>query len=56
MNRRTHLKYLMAAGTVTASTSFVRSYSAEVEPFIDPEGYHAYIDAAEAELRSGRLH
>jgi hypothetical protein len=21
-----------------------------VEPFIDPEGYHAYIDAAEAEL------
>jgi hypothetical protein len=27
-----------------------------VEPFIDPEGYHAYIDAAEVELRSGRLH
>jgi metallo-beta-lactamase class B len=27
-----------------------------VEPFIDPEGYQAYIDAAEAELRSGRLH
>ena len=27
-----------------------------VEPFIDPEGYHAYIDSAEAELRSGRLH
>ena len=27
-----------------------------VEPFIDPQGYHAYIDAAEAELRSGRLH
>jgi hypothetical protein len=27
-----------------------------VEPFIDPEGYRAYIDAAEAELRSGRLH
>jgi len=27
-----------------------------VEPFIDPEGYHAFIDAAEAELRSGRLH
>ena len=27
-----------------------------VEPFIDPAGYHAYIDAAEAELRSGRLH
>ena len=27
-----------------------------VEPFIDPEGYHAYINAAEADLRSGRRH
>jgi metallo-beta-lactamase class B len=27
-----------------------------VEPFIDREGYDAYIDAAEAELHSGRLH
>jgi metallo-beta-lactamase class B len=27
-----------------------------VEPFIDPEGYRAYINSAEAELRSGRLH
>jgi metallo-beta-lactamase class B len=27
-----------------------------VEPFIDPEGYHAYIDAAEADLRAGRMH
>jgi metallo-beta-lactamase class B len=27
-----------------------------VEPFVDPLGYHAYIDAAEAELRSGHLH
>jgi len=37
---------------------FVASASAKdpVEPFIDPAGYHAYIDAAEAELRSGRLH
>jgi metallo-beta-lactamase class B len=37
---------------------FVASTAANgaVEPFIDPEGYHAYIDAAEAELRSGRLH
>ena len=26
------------------------------ESFIDPAGYHAYINAAEAELRSGRLH
>jgi len=30
--------------------------TAPVEPFIDPAGYDAYIDAAEAELRSGRLH
>ena len=37
---------------------FVASAAAKdaVEPFIDPEGYRAYIDAAEAELRSGRLH
>jgi metallo-beta-lactamase class B len=37
---------------------FVASTSAKdpVEPFIDPQGYKAYIDAAEAELRSGRLH
>jgi metallo-beta-lactamase class B len=37
---------------------FVASTTAKnpVEPFIDPEGYHAYIDSAEAELRSGRLH
>jgi hypothetical protein len=27
-----------------------------VDPFIDPEGYRAFIDAAEAELRQGRLH
>jgi len=37
---------------------FVASTTAKnsVEPFIDPEGYRAYIDSAEAELRSGRLH
>jgi metallo-beta-lactamase class B len=37
---------------------FIASAAAKdtVEPFIDPEGYRAYIDAAEAELRSGRLH
>src|SRR5262245_34746198 len=37
---------------------FVASATAKdpVEPFIDPEGYHAYIDAAEADLRSGRMH
>jgi metallo-beta-lactamase class B len=27
-----------------------------VDPFIDPDGYRAFIDAAEAELRSGRVH
>jgi len=27
-----------------------------VDPFIDPDGYRAYIDAAEAELRQGRVH
>jgi len=25
-------------------------------PFIDPDGYRAFIDAAEAELRQGRVH
>ncbi len=37
---------------------FVASASAKnpVDPFIDPEGYRAFIDAAEAELREGRLH
>ena len=27
-----------------------------VEPFIDPEGYRAFVDAAETEFRSGRAH
>ena len=37
---------------------FVASKTAKsaVEPFIDPKGYHAYIDSAEAKLRSGRVH
>jgi hypothetical protein len=37
---------------------FVASATAKnpVDPFIDPEGYRAYIDAAEAEFRSGRMH
>jgi metallo-beta-lactamase class B len=26
------------------------------DPFIDPDGYRAYIDTAERDLRSGRLH
>jgi hypothetical protein len=37
---------------------FVASTTAKnpVDAFIDPEGYRAYIDAAEAEFRSGRVH
>ena len=37
---------------------FVASSTAKnaVDPFIDPEGYRAFIDAAEAELRQGRVH
>ena len=37
---------------------FVASKTAKdpVDPFIDPSGYRAYIDAAEAELREGRVH
>jgi metallo-beta-lactamase class B len=37
---------------------FVASATAKnpVDAFIDPAGYRAYIDAAEAELRSGRMH
>jgi metallo-beta-lactamase class B len=37
---------------------FVASASAKnpVDPFVDPDGYRAFIDAAEAELRQGRVH
>ena len=37
---------------------FVASATAKnpVDPFIDPEGYRAYIDRAEAEFRSGVVH
>jgi len=37
---------------------FVASATAKnpVDPFIDPEGYRAFIDAAEAELRHGVVH
>jgi metallo-beta-lactamase class B len=37
---------------------FVASATAKnpVDPFIDPEGYRAYIDGAEAEFRTGRVH
>ena len=37
---------------------FVASVAAKnpVDAFIDPEGYRAYIDQAEAEFRSGRMH
>jgi metallo-beta-lactamase class B len=37
---------------------FVASTTAKnpVDPFIDPEGYRAFLDAAEAELQQGRVH
>ena len=37
---------------------FVASATANgsVEPFIDPEGYRAYLDAAERRFRSGLMH
>ena len=37
---------------------FVASTTAKnpVDPFIDPDGYRAFIDAAEAELHEGRVH
>jgi metallo-beta-lactamase class B len=37
---------------------FVASATAKspVDAFIDPEGYRAFIDQAEAEFRSGRMH
>jgi metallo-beta-lactamase class B len=37
---------------------FVASQAAKnpVDAFIDPDGYRAFIDAAEAELREGRVH
>lgn len=37
---------------------FVASATAKnpVEPFIDPDGYRAYIDIAEAEFRRGRVY
>ena len=37
---------------------FVASTSAKnpIDPFIDPEGYRVFLDAAEAELREGRVH
>jgi metallo-beta-lactamase class B len=37
---------------------FVASKTAKnpVDPFVDPEGYRAFIDSAEEEFRSGRVH
>jgi metallo-beta-lactamase class B len=37
---------------------FVASQTAKnpVDAFIDPEGYRAFVDAAEAEFRTGRMH
>jgi hypothetical protein len=40
------------------TAKFVASQTAKnpVDAFIDPEGYRAYIDAAEAEFRQGVVH
>ena len=37
---------------------FVASSTAAnpTDPFIDPDGYRAYIDAAEKDFRNGRVH
>ena len=37
---------------------FIASKTAKnpADPFIDPEGYRAFIDSAEAEFRAGRMH
>jgi len=37
---------------------FVASSTASnpADPFIDPDGYRAYIDAAEKDFRNGRVH
>ena len=37
---------------------FVASRTAKdpVEPFIDPDGYRAFLDADEKELREGKVH
>ena len=37
---------------------FVESSTAKnpTDPFIDPDGYRAYIDAAERDFRNGRVH
>jgi hypothetical protein len=37
---------------------FVASATAKnpTDPFVDPEGYRAYLDTAEAEFRSGRTY
>ena len=53
-----HVRALNPARWWGRYRKFVASAAAKdtVEPFIDPEGYRAYIDAAEAELRGGRLH
>jgi hypothetical protein len=44
--------------TVGRYRKFVASATAKnpVDPFIDPEGYRAYIDTAEAEFRLGVVH
>jgi hypothetical protein len=48
----------LARKTVGQAPQVVASATAKnpVDPFIDPEGYRAYIDTAEAEFRQGVVH
>jgi hypothetical protein len=41
-------RYRKCVASLTAKNS--------VDPFIDPEGYRAFIDAEEEDLRQGKVH
>jgi hypothetical protein len=48
----------LACQVVGRYRKFVASQKAKgpVDPFIDPAGYRAYLDAGEKELREGKTH
>ena len=46
---------MRGCGAGTASSSHAIRATNPADPFIDPEGYRAYIDA-EAEFRQGVVH
>jgi hypothetical protein len=47
-NSRSWGRYRKFAANATAKNP--------VDPFIDPDGYRRYLDAAEADLRNGVVH